>query len=187
MLIENNRLKFAIKKIETDYSGSNRLEKYEKIEIGNTYLPLVFAPDNEKETARILILPSFFENVVGWSVDESRKWIKEFMYKKVLPHRFSIQWKKGDLCAFNNRRFMHSSTPARNYLDFTDNSKRLLLQTFLPTKKPLYGLKPHFTDLYSAMQTKWNNNENNVIKSQKMFLEYYSEKMADNNKYLIIK
>ena len=112
MLIEINRLKFAIKKIETDYSGSSRLEPYEKIDAGYTRLPLVFAPSYKDESPSVLLLPSFFERVVGWSVEESREWIKQFMYKNVLPHRFSIQWKKGDLCVFNNRRFMHSSTPA---------------------------------------------------------------------------
>jgi hypothetical protein len=54
----------------------------------------------------------------------------------VLPYRFSIQWKEGDICVFNNRCFIHSSTPARNYLDL-DLNERLIFQTFLPTKKKL--------------------------------------------------
>jgi alpha-ketoglutarate-dependent taurine dioxygenase len=187
MLIEINRLKFAIKKIETDYSGSNRLEHYEQYDAGYNRIPLIFAPYYKDESPSVLLLPSFFERVVGWSVEESREWIKQFMYKNVLPHRFSVQWKKGDLCVFNNRRFMHSSTPARNYLSFEDSSKRLLLQTFLPTKRPMYGIVPYFTDINAAMNTQWNKNEDNVILSQGEFFKYYGTKETDGNRYLIMK
>jgi alpha-ketoglutarate-dependent taurine dioxygenase len=58
-----------------------------------------------------------------WSIKESREWIKTFMNKKVLPHRVSIQWKKEDLAIFNNRRFIHSSTLGRNYLDNPESNK----------------------------------------------------------------
>lgn len=182
ILIEVNRLKFLFKKIETDYSGSSRLEQYKNLDAGNTVLPLVFAPDNEEEKPRILLLPSFFEKVVGWSVDDSREWIKNFMYKKVLPHRVSIQWKKGDLCVFNNRRFMHSSTPARNYLSFNDSSTRLLLQTFIPTKKSLYGIVPKNQDIYDT--TIFNKDQ--MLYSSYEFHKYYTKKMLDNERYLIM-
>jgi alpha-ketoglutarate-dependent taurine dioxygenase len=157
MIIEINRNKFISKYKVIDYSGSVRLETFEESSEGKTFIPLVFAPDNINETPRILLLPSFFERVVGWSVDESRKWIKEFMHQHVLPHRVSIQWRKGDLAVFNNRRFMHSSTPARNYLDFPESSKRLLLQTFLPTKRPLLGIKPIDHNMDSLSKVNWSS------------------------------
>jgi len=182
ILIEVNRLKFLFNKIETDYSGSSRLEKYKNLDAGNTILPLVFAPDNEEEKPRILLLPSFFERVVGWNVDESREWIKNFMYTKVLPHRVSIQWKKGDLCVFNNRRFMHSSTPARNYLSFNDSSTRLLLQTFIPTKKSLYGIVPKNQDIYNTTIF----NKDSMLYSSYEFHKYYTKRMLDDERYLIM-
>ena len=88
-------------------------------------------------------------------VQDSREWIKQFMLNKVLPYRTSIQWKKGDLAVFNNRRFIHSSTPARNYLDNKDSSKRLLLQTFIPTNRPLYGIKPSYKNVHACYNVKW--------------------------------
>ena len=81
-------------------------------------------------------MPSFVENIVGLSIEETDKKMKYFMEKFVLPHRFSIQWVEGDICVFNNRCFIHSSTPARNYLEL-DNKERLLFQVFLPTKNIL--------------------------------------------------
>jgi hypothetical protein len=77
------------------------------------------------------------------------------MLNKVLPYRTSIQWKKGDLAVFNNRRFIHSSTPARNYLDNKDSSKRFLLQAFIPTNRPLYGIKPSYRNVHACYNVKW--------------------------------
>jgi hypothetical protein len=75
----------------------------------------------------------------------------------------------------------------KNYLSFEDSSKRLLLQTFLPTKRPMYGIVPYFTDINAAMNTKWNKNEDNVILSQGEFFTYYGTKETDGNRYLIMK
>jgi alpha-ketoglutarate-dependent taurine dioxygenase len=175
MLLEINRRKFITKNLEIDYAGVNRLENYELIEDGNTQLPLVYAPDNDNESPRILLTPTFFERVVGWSITESRNWIKNFMNNKVLPYRVSIQWRKGDLAVFNNRRFIHSSTPARNYLDNKDSSKRLLLQTFIPTNKPLTSYKPLEKDVYACYNVGWIKDlETSIISA------YNKIKFADN-------
>jgi hypothetical protein len=156
ILIEINRSKLFIdNKIKMDYAGVNRLEWFEHKETGNTRIPLVFAPDDINEKPRILLTPTYFEKVVGWSVQDSREWIQQFMLKNVLPYRTSIQWKKGDLAVLNNRRFMHSGNPARNYLDNKDSSKRLLLLTFIPTNRPLYGIKPSYRNVHACYNVKW--------------------------------
>ena len=193
ILIEINRNKFITKYKEIDYSGSLRLEKYEEISVGKTYLPLVFPPEKINEKPRILILPSFFEKVVGLSVGESREWIKNFMYNHVLPHRISIQWKKGDLGVFNNRRFIHSSTPARNYLDFTDNSKRLLLQTFIPTNRPLCGIKPLHSSVDAIYKANWVKDinksiivSNENIKFAMISNSFNNSTSIDTNKYILV-
>lgn len=184
MLIEINRNKFIAKHKIIDYSGSSRLEHFEEADKGQTYLPLVFAPDNINESPKILVLPSFFERVVGWSVNDSRKWIQQFMHDHVLPHRVSIQWKKGDLAIFNNRQFMHSSTPARNYLDFPESSKRLLLQTFLPTKRPLLGIKPLNYDNKTLSNVDWTD-ESNSIKTSNEYMKFVMNKSTlDTNETL---
>jgi len=188
MLIEINRKKFIMKDKILDYSGSSRLENYEEYNEGQTFIPLVYAPEDNYEKPKILILPSFFEKVVGWDIEESREWIKNFMYNHVLPHRISIQWKKGDLALFNNRRFIHSSTPARNYLDFKDKPNRLLLQTFLPTNKPLLGIKPYNNNPYSAYNIKWINNKNKALQSSNEYLNFVISNSggSTNDKYYII-
>ena len=155
ILIEINRNKFITNKLKMDYAGVNRLEWFEPQDTGNTRIPLVFAPDDISEKPRILIMPSFFEKVVGWNIQDSREWIKQFMLKNVLPYRTSIQWKKGDLAVFNNRRFIHSGTPVKNYIDNTDSSKRLILQTFIPTNRPLYGIKPSYNNVHACYNVKW--------------------------------
>jgi alpha-ketoglutarate-dependent taurine dioxygenase len=188
ILIEINRRKFITHSLEIDYAGVNRLEKYELREDGNTQIPLVYAPNNDNiyEKPRILIMPTFFERVVGWSISDSRKWIKKFMNEKVLPHRISVQWKKGDLAVFNNRRFIHSSTPARNYLDNIDSSKRLLLQTFIPTNKPLLSYQPLKKDVYSCYNVGWINDQEISIISAHNKIKF-SEKIALKNNEIIDK
>ena len=155
ILIEMNRNKLLTNKIKMDYAGVNRLEWFEPQKDGNTRIPLVFAPDDISEKPRILLSPIFFEKVVGWNVQDSREWIKQFMLNKVLPYRTSIQWKMGDLAVFNNRRFIHSGTPARNYLDNKDSSKRFLLQTFIPTNRPLFGIKPSYNNVHACYNVNW--------------------------------
>jgi alpha-ketoglutarate-dependent taurine dioxygenase len=189
MLLEINRHKFILKNKKLDYAGASRLEPYENYSEGKSYLPLVFAPDSTNEKPKVLILPSFFEKVVGWNVDESRAWIKNFMIDHVLPHRISIQWKKNDLGIFNNRRFMHSSTPARNYLEFTESSKRLLLQTFLPTNKPLLGIKPIKNNNNSIYNVKWildknkSNNTSNELLKYSITTNLYNNKQNETELY----
>ena len=180
MLIEINRRKFITKQLEFDYAGANRLEPFQNRDDGNTQIPLVYAPDSVDEIPRILLMPTFFERVVGWTVKESREWIKTFMNEKVLPHRVSIQWKKGDLAVFNNRRFIHSSTPARNYLENENSNKRLLLQTFIPTNKPLLGIKPNEQDVYSCYNVKWIRDQEKSIISAHDTIKF-SKKMIDKN------
>ena len=175
ILTEVNRMKFLQKRSATDYSGSYRIEKYVEEKGGNQPVPILFPPDEtDKSGPSILLLPTFFEKVIGWSVEESRQWMKYMMVEHALPHRFSIQWKKGDLCVFNNRRFMHSSTPTRNYMDFPESAERLLLQTFVPTKRPLYGVCPSHTDKLSSYRIpKWALSEESAVDGYSEFIKYY--------------
>jgi len=132
-----NRYNFAFGNKIMDYSGSYRIKDSDnKFPEYNVKIPILYPPENEYQTPKVLLVPSFIENIVDKTIEETDKIMKYSMEKYVLPHRFSIQWKEGDICVFNNRCFIHSSTPARNYLDL-DNNERLLLQTFLPTKKKL--------------------------------------------------
>jgi alpha-ketoglutarate-dependent taurine dioxygenase len=188
IITEVNRLKFLQKRAVTDYSGSYRMEDYVLEKEGNTKIPILFPLDNYgKGSPSILLLPTFFERVVGWSVEESREWMKYMMIHHALPHRFSIQWKKGDLCVFNNRRFIHSSTPTRNYLDFPESSKRLLLQTFVPTKRALYGFPLTHTEKLATYQIdNWALSKESAIDSYSAFMQYYMDHYDYESKKFII-
>jgi len=176
VLLEVNNRKFITKKMTTDYSGSNRLEDFVSHEDGNMLVPLAFAPEGPGEGIRILLKPTFIERVVGWSVPETRRWLRRFMAKKVLPHRVSVQWQAGDLAVLNNRRFIHSSTPARNYMDNTEDNCRFLLQTFVPTLRPLKAVRPLESKVYCAYNAKWIRDQEKSIISAHDHIDFAKER-----------
>jgi len=177
ILVEVNRPKFTINRIEMDYSGTNHKEDFFRFVYGTQRIPLVYPPDSEAESPRVLLMPTFFEKVVGWSVDDSRAWIREFVTKKVMPHRVSIQWRRGDLAVFNNRRFIHSSTPSQEYVSNGNSPNRLVLQTFIPTKKPLMGLRPLEKDVCATYNVGWNPHKEIAIISTYDHIKYTKEKI----------
>ena len=181
ILMEINRRKFVTNTLKIDYAGICRSEEYVEGVEGGNQLPLVTAPDDPTENFRVLLQPTFFEKVVGWSVKESREWITKFMVEKVLPHRVSVQWQKGDLAVFNNRRFMHSSTPTRFYTDNKYSSKRLLLQTFIPTKRPLLGVIPSEMGVYATYNLKWIPDQEKAIISAHNCIKYGIRVSMENN------
>lgn len=137
IVYEVNRKTFLSDAKKFDYSGTIKLQDADQSLMEDTVaLPLVFGGDGIRSPC-VLLQSSFFEKVQGWGYNESNTWLKEYMRDYVLPHRISIQWKKGDIGVCNNRRFIHSSTPSKRYTDYTESSTRLLLQTFLPTTAPL--------------------------------------------------
>ena len=183
MLIEVNRKKFITKQTQTDYTGSNRIEPYEEWIDGNIQIPLVFV-DEISTKPSVLLLPTFFERVVGWNIKDSRLWMEKFMSEKVLPHRVSLQWKKNDLAIFNNRKFIHSSTPARNYMDNIQNPERLLLQTFIPTKRPLFAIRPDPHHSYACYNSKWIFDQKQSIRSTNDYVKYVKQMQAETSALL---
>ncbi len=175
ILVEINRRKFITGTMTQDYAGVNRLESHSEMDEGTNEVPILFAPDDDKESPRILVLPTFFEKVSGWTVSNSRKWMKNFMTEKVLPFRISIQWQKNDLAIFNNRRWIHSSTPANEYIKNDNGPTRFLMQTFIPTKKPMTAITPNPKNAYACYNTKWiNDQEVSIISAHNMI------KFSDN-------
>lgn len=189
IVVKINRNNFAFGK-KMDYAGINSLNKsYKKFNDHDVYIPIVY---NDYSNPSVLIMPSFFENVEGLTQEESDIWINSFMKNHVLPYRFSIQWKKNDVCVFANRKFIHSSTPSRNYLDFKESSSRLLLQTFLPTKEPLKAIKPTFNN-EAILNVNWTTSKYNSENVSKIAYNYYLKKVIknelnklnNNNEYIV--
>jgi len=114
------------------------------------------------------------------------------MKTKVLPHRVSVQWQKGDLAILNNRRFMHSSTPSRNYMENDSGNQRLLLQTFIPTTSPLLSYKPPENTSYSCYNAKWIKDQEKSIFASHSHHEYVKQQekkfahiQCESNKYVV--
>ena len=179
MLLQVNRRWFAEGGIPIDDFGCSRINSHVVApDEGATHVPLVYPVDMPSSTdSCILLLPSFFVKVVGWSRDESQRWMRDFMTRRVLPHRVSVQWKQGDLAIMNNRRFIHSSTPANRYM----NSQRLLLQAFVPTREPLYAYPPDDHETYATHMVKWTSN---LETSQVMTIAHKSFVGTQQQKYL---
>lgn len=135
----------------------------------NINVPLVYQPYNINEKPKILIMPSFFKKIIGWGTKDSRNWITNFMEKKVLPHQVNIEWSKGDLAIFNNNRFMHTSTPGRNYIKNKDD-------IYIPINKPLLEINLNEKNIYSSFNIKW-------IKDEEIFIPF----QGTNNKLIINK
>jgi hypothetical protein len=185
MLIEINRRKFITGQMLQDYSGVNRLEKFIPNEEGTVKIPLLYH-NEESKVPSVLLMPTFFEKVNGWNVNDSRKWIKNFMNDKVLPHRISIQWKKGDIAVFNNRRFIHSSEPANNYLKNKNSPERLLFQTFIPTTKSLKSYIPDEKNVYAAYNVGWQPDiETSIISSHNSIKYAKSKNITKDGLYIV--
>jgi hypothetical protein len=139
IVVEIDRSKFASHERELDYSGTIKLADVDPSPEMLSRTPLVYGPE-----PCVLVQPSFMHKIAGLSHESSTEWLKNFMRDHVMPHRISVQWRKGDIGVFCNRRFSHSSTPAERFMKYSESPNRLLLQTFLPTTKPMdFIAQPH--------------------------------------------
>ncbi|CAM9616890.1 unnamed protein product [Phaeothamnion confervicola] len=151
------------------HDGAVRAGPYEEdlLEDRDAKIPIVFAPESSMDGGpRVIILPIFLSRIGGWSAEHSQKWLEQFMRDKVLPHRVSMQWRRGDLVVFNNRRFMHASSPFDRYTLFDDagdwlaepsretGTERLFHQMFVPTTIPLRAAAPS-GDADAAVRCGW--------------------------------
>ena len=139
MILVVSRESFLQGRSPMDFSGAEFDKKFEFIRPPKkslSYSPLIFMPE-EKSFSKpsLIITPMLVQKIRGLSVANSRKFIKDLVINKLLPHRVTVQWKKGDLAIVNNRVFIHSSTPANYYLNNKFSNERFLLQTFIPTKE----------------------------------------------------
>jgi hypothetical protein len=140
----------------------------------NINVPLVYQPYNIHEKPKILIMPSFFKKIIGWSVKDSQNWMKNFMEKKVLPYQINIEWSKGDLAIFNNNRLMHTSTPGKNYIKNKDIK-------CIPINKSLLEINPNEKSIYSSFNIKWIKEEEIFIPFQDTYNKLIINKININN------
>ena len=137
IIVEVSRETFLKNLSPMDYSGAEFDEKFEYIEPSKDSIsctPLILQPKiNSLPTPSLIISPIMVQKIKGLSVKNSRKFVKNLVNDHLLPNRVTIQWKEGDVAVFNNKLFIHSSTPANFYLNNKFSNERFLLQTFIPT------------------------------------------------------
>lgn len=82
------------------------------------------------------------------------------MHKYVLKEKNFIvhKWENNDLCIFNNRKLLHTSSPVVEY----ENKDRIFLQCFLGTNESILAVKYN-----KNLKTFKNKIENETIKIQK--------------------
>jgi len=146
---------------------------FDNINIIDKIIPILYKSNNIYEKSKILIMPSLIEKIIGWGTKDSRNWINNFMKNKVLPYKVNIKWEKGDLAIFNNNRFMHTSTPGKNYINNLNIIDKFSTKRLIHTNKPFSEIGPYENNIYSCYNIKWikedeipislNNNYNKII------------------------
>ena len=138
IIVQVSREPFLKGHVSMDYSGAQFLENISYVkpsEESITKVPIITFPEEDSYSKPcLLVSPILVQCVEGYSIEKSRILLTHLVNRHLLPNRVTIQWKKGDIAIFNNKLFIHSSTPANNYLQNKFSNKRFLLQTFIPTK-----------------------------------------------------
>jgi len=172
MIVEVNNKNFLLGNKTMNYYGTLSLNPnnhdysdYTDFKKDKYYIPIAYGQDGVKENHRILMTPHFIERIVGWSKQDSQKWIDNFFKKNVLPFKFRIQCKSGDIIVYNNRRFMYSHEP--NILN-----RKTMLKVHIPTLRPL-------TSFITIMNTNLyvKNLQQNSIKYVLLSLLFYTGKI----------
>eukprot|EP00611_Tribonema_gayanum_P032664 TRINITY_DN9869_c0_g1_i5.p1 TRINITY_DN9869_c0_g1~~TRINITY_DN9869_c0_g1_i5.p1 ORF type:complete len:368 (-),score=100.61 TRINITY_DN9869_c0_g1_i5:484-1587(-) len=139
IVLELDRGAFLSGDTIVDYAGAMKVRRpgSKRNDPAIQRVPLLYGPE-----PAVLPQSGFMESVAGWSRERSDAWLRKFMHDHVLPHRFSVQWRPGDVAVLDNRKFVHAAAPYLRYRKYADSDARLLLQTFLPTHRPLTYLPP---------------------------------------------
>ena len=121
-----------------DYTGINRVSNDKTVIAGTSIItrePLIVYSNKDNRRKSLMISPFRFNKFDKLSCDDSFDLYREIMSKYILtPNNIiDINWEKKDLLIFNNRKLIHSSTPAIQY----SNKVRLYYSCFIGTREPI--------------------------------------------------
>tara|TARA_B000000477_G_scaffold124567_1_gene132715 strand:- start:3564 stop:4790 length:1227 start_codon:yes stop_codon:yes gene_type:complete len=122
--------------------------------------PLVIYSDKKKYRKSLLLNPNRFIKFDKLNYEDSNDLYRHIMHKYVLKEKNFIvhKWENNDLCIFNNRKLLHTSSPVVEY----ENKDRIFLQCFLGTNESILAVK------YNKNKKTFKNKiENETIKIQK--------------------
>ncbi len=134
--------------------------------------PLVIYSDKKKYRKSLLLNPNRFLKFDKLNYEDSNDLYRHIMHKYVLKEKNYIihKWENNDLCIFNNRKLVHSTSPVGEYV----NNDRIFLQCFLVTNEPIIPV----------------NNNKSIIKllekEKEKFIEYINNmEVYGVNEYFI--
>ena len=120
-----------------DYTGLRRDINYIYDDDILTENPFVVYSDKYKTRKTFALNPKKFLRFKELSLDDSYNLYRHIMKKYVIRNDniISHHWEDYDLCIFNNRKLIHTSSPKCAY-----NNERIYLQCRLATNEPIYSL-----------------------------------------------
>tara|TARA_B110001450_G_scaffold203110_2_gene192530 strand:+ start:6638 stop:7606 length:969 start_codon:yes stop_codon:yes gene_type:complete len=121
-----------------DYTGLRNDLKYRYNDDNFTETPFVIYSDKYVNKKTLALNPKKFLRFKELNYDDSNNLFRHIMKKYVTRNDniISHHWDDYDLCIFNNRKLIHTSSPKVVY----NNKDRIYLQCRLATKSPLLKL-----------------------------------------------
>lgn len=122
-----------------DYTGLRNDDRYDYDDDILTENPLIIYSDQKKIRKTFSLNPKKFLRFKELNYEDSNTLFRHIMKKYIIRNDNIIthHWDDYDLCIFNNRKLMHTSSPKAVY----SNKDRIYLQCRLSTKSPLNYLK----------------------------------------------
>lgn len=127
-----------------DYSGLRIDNKYRYLDDIFTESPLVVYSDYTQHRKSFLLNPKKFLRFKELKKSEGYDLYRHIMKKYVMQNNniISHHWEDYDLCIFNNRKLVHSSSPKATY-----KNSRVFLQCRLATNQPINYINDYYDNI----------------------------------------
>lgn len=127
-----------------DYSGLRIDNKYRYLDDTFTESPLVVYSDYTQHRKSLLLNPKKFLRFKELKKSEGYDLYRHIMKKYVMQNNniISHHWEDYDLCIFNNRKLVHSSSPKASY-----KNSRIFLQCRLATNEPINYINDYYDNI----------------------------------------
>jgi alpha-ketoglutarate-dependent taurine dioxygenase len=151
-------LKLELSKYNTIHSNSKKRLKdtifdYTGLRVDDRYrydddiffeAPLVIYSNSLRQRRTLLLNPKRFLKFKELKPDKSYNLYRHIMKKYILNQNNIVahHWEDFDLCIFNNRKIVHTSSPTATY-----NNNRIYLQCKLATNEPIVYLYNNFENI----------------------------------------
>ena len=169
-----------------DYSGLRIDNKYRYIDDIFRESPLIVYSDYTQQRKSLLLNPKKFLRFKELKKSDSYDLYRHIMKKYVLRNNniISHHWEDYDLCIFNNRKVVHSSSPKASY-----KNNRIFLQCRLASNEQIHFIN-YFNDTIKSLKNneiKWEPSigyipkKNNIHSNNITTVKFDINEKDDNN------